>query len=56
MDLQLLHNCPEKTHFAGFAKNNDVICHQEIHGRDEFSQAIQILGPTFPVIWHIHTV
>ena len=41
--------------FTRLAKNDDVICLQGIHGRDEFLQAIQVFGPTIPASWHIHT-
>ena len=37
-------------YFAPTAKNNDVICLQEIHGKNEFLQ-----NSTIPAIWHIHT-
>ena len=39
----------EKTHtyFTRLTKNNDLICLQEIHGKDEFLQAIQVLAPQF---------
>ena len=34
-------------YFTRFAKENDVICRQGIHGKDEFLQAIQVLVPQF---------
>ena len=39
----------EKKHnyFTRLTKNNDIICLQEIHGKDEFLQAIQVLVPQF---------
>ena len=33
--------------FTRLAENNDVICLQEVHGKDEFFQAVQILVPQF---------
>ena len=27
--------------------HNNIICLQEVHGKDEFLQAIQVLGPRF---------
>ena len=26
---------------------NKIVCHQEVHGKDEFLQAIQVLAPQF---------
>ena len=39
----------EKKHnyLTRLAKNNDVFCLQETHGKDEFLQAIQALAPQF---------
>ena len=36
--------------FTRLAENNDVICLQAVHGKDEFFQAIQILVPQFRLI------
>ena len=33
--------------FTRLAENNDVICLQEVHGKDEFFQANQTLVPQF---------
>ena len=41
--------------FPRLAENNDVICRQGIHGKDEFLQAILVFGPTIPAGWHVHT-
>ena len=35
------------TYFSRGTKNNDIICNQEIHGKDEFVQAIQVLAQQF---------
>ena len=37
------------------AQNNDIICLQETHGKDEFQQALQVLVPQFQLFWHIQT-
>ena len=34
-------------YFTRLAKNNNIICLQEIHGKHEFLQAIQVLAPQF---------
>ena len=34
-------------YFSRLTKNNGIICTQEIHGKDEFLQAIQVLVPQF---------
>ena len=34
-------------YLARLARNNDIICLQETHGKDEFLQAIQVLVPQF---------
>ena len=49
LDPLLPHNFPGKNHtyFSRLTKNNDIVCIQEIHGKDEFLQAIQVLAPQF---------
>ena len=34
-------------YFKRLTQNNDIVCLQEIHGKDEFLQAIQVLAPRF---------
>ena len=36
-------------YFGKLIENNNVICLQEVHGKDEFLQAIQVLAPRFNV-------
>ena len=40
----------KQMYFSRFANNHDIICLQEIHGKDEFLQAISDPGPTIPAI------
>ena len=49
LDHLLVNNFPEKKHvyFTRLTKNNDIICIQEMHGKDEFLHAIQALAPQF---------
>ena len=42
LSRERIHN-----YFTRLAKNNDIICLQEIHGKHEFPQAIQVLAPQF---------
>ena len=51
MDLQHLHNCAENRNTSllrGLLRI--IICLQEVHGKDEFFQAKQILVPQFRVL------
>ena len=34
-------------YFKRLTQNNDIVCCQEIHGKDEFLQAFQVLAPRF---------
>ena len=48
LDLHFLHKLPGKeniTTSVDFTGSNDIICLQEIHGKDEFLQALQFLDP-----------
>ena len=50
LDTRLPHNpSRERKHnyFKRLTQNNDIVCFQEIHGKDEFLQAIQVLAPRF---------
>ena len=37
----------KKIYFRRLIENNNIICLQDVHGKDEFLQAIQILAPRF---------
>ena len=37
-------------YFGKLIENNNVICLQEVHGKDEFLQAIQVLAMRFKLI------
>ena len=43
------HRSTEQKHIylTRLARNNDIICLQETHGKDEFLQAVQVLFPQF---------
>ena len=45
-----------RTHdyFSQLIENNNIICLQEVHGKDEFLQAFQVLAPLFR-LWYIYT-
>ena len=32
--------------------NNNILCLQEVHGKDEFLQAIQVLAPRYEFFWY----
>ena len=38
---------PKLKYFRKLFDNNDILCLQEVHGKDEFLQAIQVLAPRF---------
>ena len=45
-----LRNTPgneKQAYLTRLARNNDVLCFQETHGKDELLQAIQVLVPQF---------
>ena len=49
LDALLHHSFPgkENNYSTLLAKNNNIICRQEIDGKHEFLQAIQVLAPQF---------
>ena len=42
-----LSRAQKHNYFRRLIKNNNIICLQEVHGKDEFLQAIQVLAPRF---------
>ena len=48
-DISFLHKFPSKrnNHVKRLTQNNDNVCLQEIHGKDDFLQAIQVIAPRF---------
>ena len=47
LDLRILHKHPRKENLTASLDLLDLICLQEIHGKDEFLHAFQILAPRF---------
>ena len=35
--------------------NNNTVCLQQVHGKDEYLQAIQVLAPGFSFFWYLHS-
>ena len=52
LDLRFLHkfgSARKHNYFSLHTRSNDIICLQEIHGKDEFLHALQILAPRLQV-------
>ena len=41
-------------YFRKLFDNNNILCFQEVHGKDEYLHAIQVLAPQFRFFWFLH--
>ena len=53
LDRFLPHESLKLDYFRRLIENNNVICLQEVHGKDEFLQTIQVMGSAIQAIWYV---
>ena len=44
---------PNSIFLKKLSDHNNIICLHEVHGKDEFLQAIQVLAPRFRFTWYL---